>query len=84
MKLFLVTSLSHGRLEIPGKKEPLFFGGTHTYSGELPDKVKYFLGTDMVSIKETSSVAPMVYRSQEEEKPDKGSGKKSEKNSKES
>ncbi len=50
MKTFVVTSLFQGRLEIPGQKEPLFLGGSHTYFDKLPERILYFLGESKVSV----------------------------------
>ncbi len=88
MKSFVVKSVFHGRLEIPGKKEPLFFGGTHTYVDTLPEKVKYFLGEDKVTITEIQTIEvkkePEVQVSRQaydEPRQEKSSSKKSEKTS---
>ena len=91
MKAFTVKSVFHGRLEIPGKKEPLFYGRTHTYTDKLPEKVMYFIGEDKLTMTE-SDVASKPEKQKEHvwepaadyavgAKPEKSSSKKSEKNS---
>lgn len=51
-KSWEIKSLVHARLEVPGRREPLSFGETHPYLGELPEKVLYYKGERKVSVKE--------------------------------